>query len=88
MDDLLIEDMKKKKVHLKDIPLLPEGKGWLIVEFGGESKEEADEKANKLMEDLNNKPNPPSMTLYDQPNRKKLMDCSGIRLRCNRKSTQ
>jgi hypothetical protein len=32
----------KKKPHPEDIELLPEGGGWLLVEFGG-SKEEADD---------------------------------------------
>ena len=31
--------------------MLPDGRGWLLVEFGGETKEEADEKARALMRD-------------------------------------
>src|SRR3954451_2124521 len=38
MDDVLVHDMKKKGIHPKDITLLPKGGGWLLVEFGGESK--------------------------------------------------
>ena len=38
IDDVLVRDMKKKGIHPKDITLLPEGGGWLLVEFGGESK--------------------------------------------------
>ncbi len=52
MDDVLVRDMKKKGIHPKDITLLPEGGGWLLVEFGGESKEESDDKARKLMDRL------------------------------------
>ena len=33
----------------RDVTLLPEGKGWLLVEFGGETKEESDAKARALM---------------------------------------
>jgi FAD linked oxidases, C-terminal domain len=29
-------------MHPEDIELMPEGQGWLVVEFGGETKEEAD----------------------------------------------
>jgi FAD/FMN-containing dehydrogenase/Fe-S oxidoreductase len=67
MDDLLIEDMKKLNIHPEDVALLPEGRGWLMVEFGGETKEESDEKARRLMDALKKKPNPPSMKLFDDP---------------------
>ena len=32
--------------------MLPDGGGWLLVEFGGETKDEADAKARALMRDL------------------------------------
>ena len=66
IDDELIEYMKKKQLHISDIPLLPDGNGWLLVEFGGETKEEADEKAKKLMEKLKKQDNPPTMSLFDE----------------------
>jgi hypothetical protein len=65
LDDVLVRDMKKKGIHPQDITLLPEGGGWLLVEFGGESKEEADDKARKLMDLLEQVENPPSMKLFD-----------------------
>jgi FAD/FMN-containing dehydrogenase/Fe-S oxidoreductase len=65
LDDVLVKDMKKKGIHPKDITLLPEGGGWLLVEFGGESKEEADDRARKLMDRLRQAGNPPSMKLFD-----------------------
>lgn len=69
LDDVLITNMKEKQLHLKDLSLLPLGKGWLVAEFGGESKEEADAQAKKLMKHLGKLPNPPSMALYDNPDR-------------------
>ena len=65
LDDVLVRDMKKKNIHPQDITLLPRGGGWLLVEFGGESKEEADEKAHRLMDHLKSVANPPSMKLFD-----------------------
>ena len=65
MDDILVRDMKKKNIHPKDITLLPEGGGWLLVELGGEDKDESDEKAGRLMEKLKGLPNAPSMKLFD-----------------------
>jgi FAD/FMN-containing dehydrogenase/Fe-S oxidoreductase len=67
LDDVLVENMLKKKEHTKDVKLLPEGKGWLIVQFGGRTKKEADEKAKKLLHYLQARPNAPSMKLYDDP---------------------
>ena len=48
VDDRLVEDMKAKGLHKRNIELLPEGKGWLLVEFGGQSKEESDAKARRM----------------------------------------
>src|SRR5205814_6657649 len=36
LDDVLVEDMKKKRLHPRDAELLPRGRGWLLVEFGGD----------------------------------------------------
>jgi FAD/FMN-containing dehydrogenase/Fe-S oxidoreductase len=65
MDDRLIEDMKKKKMHPGDVDLLPEGGGWLMAEFGGATKKEADDRARECMEALKKSKAPPSMKLYD-----------------------
>jgi len=67
IDDRLVEDMKKKHVHPQDIELVPEGKGWLLVEFGGQSKEESDAKAETLMRKLGKRKSAPTMKLYDDP---------------------
>jgi len=52
VDDKLIEDMTLLGKHRHDVSLLPEGKGWLVIEVGGESKEEADEKGQALVATL------------------------------------
>ena len=62
IDDKLVEEMKAKGIHPDDVTLLPEGKGWLLVEFGGDTKQESDAKAHKLMERLRGKC---SMKLFD-----------------------
>ena len=67
IDDLLIDYMKKTGVHPEDITLLPEGGGWLLVEFGGGTRGEAEQKAHELMDALRGKPNPPSMKLFTDP---------------------
>jgi FAD/FMN-containing dehydrogenase/Fe-S oxidoreductase len=49
IDDVLVEDMKTKGIHPEGLPLLPPGRGWLVVEMGGETREEADGKARELV---------------------------------------
>ena len=61
IDHLLVDDMAKKGLHPGSASLLPEGKGWLLVEFGGANREEADAKAKVLL--TNNR----SAKLYDDP---------------------
>src|SRR5256885_6984742 len=56
MDEVLVEDMIRMHIHPEDTKLLPQGKGWLLVEYGGETKEEADAKANALVARLRGKP--------------------------------
>lgn len=65
IDDLLISYMRKKGLNMQDLPLLPDGKGWLLVEFGGEDKTDADNKAKEVMAMLRKQDNPPSMSLFD-----------------------
>lgn len=64
MDDVLIANMKKKGLHPKSIAMLPKGGGWLLCEFGGETKEESNAKARALMERLSQQPDPPNMKLF------------------------
>ena len=67
MDDKLVEFMKRKGLNLTDIPLLPDASAWLLVEFGGDSQEEADKKAKKLMKDLKSAKPEPNVCLIDDP---------------------
>ncbi|HEX6663295.1 MAG TPA: FAD-binding and (Fe-S)-binding domain-containing protein, partial [Gaiellaceae bacterium] len=68
VDDVLIEDMTMVGKHRHDLSLLPEGRGWLLVELGGETKAEADEKAHALMSTLKRKSKGlREVKLYDDP---------------------
>src|SRR4029077_10921735 len=68
MDGTLIDDMTLLGIHRPERSMLPDGKGWLLVELGGETKEEADEKARALIADLEKDSVPPSgLKLYDDP---------------------
>ncbi|HEX6098436.1 MAG TPA: FAD-binding and (Fe-S)-binding domain-containing protein [Thermoanaerobaculia bacterium] len=47
-DDLLVRDQQYKRMNPHGIALLPPGGGWLLVEFGGETIQEAMDKARRL----------------------------------------
>ncbi len=65
IDKKLVDFMKEKGIHPQDTTLLPDGAGWLLVEFGGDTKKESDAKANALMEKLKRKRDAPAMKLFD-----------------------
>ena len=67
IDERLVDNMQKKGMHPADIPMLPEGKGWLLVEFGGESVDESHGKAQECMEQLEGDETAPSMKLFEDP---------------------
>ncbi|HEX3581584.1 MAG TPA: FAD-binding and (Fe-S)-binding domain-containing protein [Thermoanaerobaculia bacterium] len=50
LDDLLIEAEKRKHLNPGGIALLPEGGGWLFVEFGAETVDEARASAQKMID--------------------------------------
>jgi len=65
IDDKLIGYMERKGLHQEDLGYLPDGRGWLLVEFGGDTRDEADAQARRLMARLERDKQPPSMKLYD-----------------------
>ena len=73
IDDLLIGYMKKKGLDVEDLPLLPKGNGWLLVEFDGDTKEDSDNKAKKLMAELKAGEDAPTMSLFDDPDQEKML---------------
>ena len=67
LDHLLIEYVREKGDKAADITMLPGGRGFLMVEFGGESKRDSDDQARRCMEALKRGANPPAMKLFDDP---------------------
>jgi len=68
VDDRLINDMKAKHLHVKNLELLPEGKGWLLVEFGGETLQDAEWKAQRMIDALKKEKPAPSAKIYTDSN--------------------
>jgi len=73
IDDVLIDAMKLKHIHPRDLEILPEGKGWLLIEFGGKTTEEADAPARNLMAELKAQSDAPTMRLVDDPEHEKVV---------------
>ena len=67
IDDILIDNMKEKGLRPDEVALLPDGGGWLLAEFGGDTRQEANDRARELMQDLQGKNASPSMKLFDNP---------------------
>jgi FAD/FMN-containing dehydrogenase/Fe-S oxidoreductase len=67
MDDRLIDDMHAVGLHPGDEKMLPDGGGWLLVEYGGRDKADSDAKAHAAMAALSRVTAPPTMRLYDDP---------------------
>ena len=73
LDDTFIDYMKKKGLHPPNMNFMPEGKAWLLIEFGGKDKSDADANARKCMEGIKARGNPPPMKLFDDPKQEKLV---------------
>ena len=64
-DYRLYENIEKKGgPHRRFLDMLPEGKGWLMAEFGADRKEDAIDLVHRVMDALRSKPDAPSMKLY------------------------
>jgi FAD/FMN-containing dehydrogenase/Fe-S oxidoreductase len=73
LDHLLFEWIKQRGDEAADIALMPQGKGFLLVEFGGDGKEDSDAQAKKCMEMLKKKKDPPHMKLLDDPKKEEMI---------------
>ena len=65
LDEELLSDMRRRGMHSSEIPMLPDGGGWLLVEFGGQTREESDGRARECMARLKKDAQAPSMKLFD-----------------------
>lgn len=71
IDDVIAKNMRRLQRHPQDLQLMPEGNGWLIAEFGGETREEAAAKAQEMVDELKRSRQAPSCKIYDDPEEEK-----------------
>ena len=75
VDDLLVEYTRRKGINSEGLGLLPQGGGWLFVEFGANTLPEAEAQARGLMQALGRGPTPPNMRLFnDRQQARKVWD--------------
>jgi FAD/FMN-containing dehydrogenase/Fe-S oxidoreductase len=48
LDEPIVGGLRERNLRLGDLALLPEGRAWLMIEFGGDTREEAVAKAKAL----------------------------------------
>src|SRR5579864_4015455 len=73
-DDLLVYYERVKGINTEGLSLLPEGGGWLMVEFGGQTLSEAESQALRLIDALSHTANPPKIQLYSGAQAKRIWE--------------
>ena len=63
----LVEDNRKLHKHIDELDLLPPGEGWLLAEFGGESKADTEAQAEAFMAKMRKADGYLGERLYDNP---------------------
>ena len=65
-DGLILEFMRRKGIAPNDLPLLPQGDGYLLVELGTWDAAESLARAEALVRDVSAWPDPPLARIYTQ----------------------
>ncbi len=73
-DDLMVHYERVKGMNTEGLSLLPEGGGWLMVEFGADSIPGAEMQAQRMIDALRRAPNPPNIKLYSGANAKRVWE--------------
>ncbi len=67
LDAKLVDFERTKHLHAEALDLLPKGDGWLLVQLGGATQEEADGRVDQLLESLGRTRDDDNVTFYDDP---------------------
>ena len=65
VDDKVTEFSRSMGLGVDGLDLLPEGRGWLLMEFGGTDRKEAAAKARRVIDNFQGKP--PDVRLVEDP---------------------
>ncbi len=67
VDHRLIHDEQIKRLNPKALRELPAGKGFLMVQFGGETREDVDAAARRMLDALRESEHDPNVAMLDDP---------------------
>jgi FAD/FMN-containing dehydrogenase/Fe-S oxidoreductase len=67
VDDRLVAFEREKPEYREALRSLPEGAGWLLASFDGDSQDAADQRARALVEELTGTEHEPAVAMYDVP---------------------
>lgn len=67
LDHYLLRDERLKHLNPKARAQLPEGEAYLMVQFGGDTVEEADERAHRMLDALHETEHDPEVAFLDDP---------------------
>ncbi|KPH99996.1 D-lactate dehydrogenase (cytochrome) [Actinobacteria bacterium OV450] len=73
IDGRMAQLMREEHAHLDSLDSLPEGESWLLLQFTGDTKEEADEQAMEVLRALGRGDDDPRVALSDDPAREQEM---------------
>ena len=65
-DGLLVDFMKRKNLVVEDVTLLPPGRGFLLCELGGDSADEVDAMAERLVDSASRFESRPTIARYSE----------------------
>jgi Fe-S oxidoreductase/FAD/FMN-containing dehydrogenase len=64
-DARLVEDCQRLRLHTREVAMLPPGGGWLLLEFGGETPDEAGERAKRAVAEIERGDHAPQTKLFE-----------------------
>jgi Fe-S oxidoreductase/FAD/FMN-containing dehydrogenase len=67
VDGRLITFERERRMNPEALRLLPDGDGWLMVIFAGDSRDAADAQARAMLADLEGTEHEPAVRFYDDP---------------------
>lgn len=67
IDETLIHDEQIKRLNPIALDALPEGRGYLMVQFGGDSRADVEGQADALLQDLGRSAHDPDVAFLDHP---------------------
>src|SRR5579872_4874868 len=73
-DDLLVYYERAKGINSEGLSLLPQGGGWLMIEFGGQTLSDAESQALQLIDALNHSATYPNVQLYSGAQAKRVWE--------------